>query len=126
MAKEPSTITLTISLWDCLDVEVGKAEKGEANDREQLEVLAKGIRALLFMSEQTIVDAAENLKVWHDEENIGASCEYIKSLQASYDYKGERYKLVLSAFDPKDSTEFQHSKHRRALIEFDHSGVVPH
>ncbi len=28
MAKEPSTITLTISLWDCLDVEVGPAENG--------------------------------------------------------------------------------------------------
>ncbi len=126
MAKEPSTITLTISLWDCLDVEVGPAEKGEANDREQLEVLAKGIRALLFMSEQTIMDAAENLKVWHDEDDVSASCEFVKSLQASYDYKGERYKLVLSAFDPKDSSEFQHSKHRQALIEFDHAEAVAH
>ena len=128
MAKEPSTITLTISLWDCLDIEVGSSKNGEEHDREHLELLAKGIRALLFMSESTIVEAAENLKVWHDEDdaNIGASCEFIKSIIDDADFKSRRYRLLLSSFDPKDCSEFQHSKHRRVLSEFDHSRAIPH
>lgn len=96
---KPATITLTIELNDVLDVTATAPEGGSARDRDLIQRLATGVRALVLTDESTVLKAEKIYTLANaDTGRSDISTTEISRIQRDIDLE----RLMTATHDPAD------------------------